>query len=147
MIDKCGEFAGALVVNCWRWVDSISLFLVVSNICNVFKCHGGVRKRTFSLFQKKMLQGSSIFSHDRPLVVRVSFTTCILGTLCLPLFGLITCVFISAVFHFEDSTGTHCQVTSVALCFYLLLQHNEYYISLSTPLILILILLIPFPGS
>lgn len=59
-----------------------------------------------------MLQGSNIFGHERPLVIRVSFTSCIVGTVCLPLFGLITCVFISSVFHFEDSTGTHCQVMS-----------------------------------
>lgn len=60
-----------------------------------------------------MLQGLNILGYERPLVIRVSFTTCILGTVCLPLFGLITCVFISSVFHFEDSTGTHCQVMSV----------------------------------
>uniref|UniRef100_A0A672GMM1 Post-GPI attachment to proteins 2 n=1 Tax=Salarias fasciatus TaxID=181472 RepID=A0A672GMM1_SALFA len=44
-----------------------------------------------------------------PLVVRVSFSACVLGTVCLPLLGLIICVFISSVFHFEDATGTHCQ--------------------------------------
>ncbi|XP_056906111.1 post-GPI attachment to proteins factor 2-like isoform X1 [Takifugu flavidus] len=55
----------------------------------------------------KMLPDSS---HERPLLVRVSFTTYILGTLSLPLFGLVACVFISSVFHFEDATGTHCQV-------------------------------------
>lgn len=48
--------------------------------------------------------------HERPLVIRVSFATCVLATVCLPLLGLITCVFISSVFHFEDATGTHCQV-------------------------------------
>ncbi|GAA6232703.1 post-GPI attachment to proteins factor 2-like [Lates japonicus] len=57
-----------------------------------------------------MLQGSNILGHERPLVIRISFTTCVLTTVCLPLLGLITCVFISSVFHFEDSTGTHCQV-------------------------------------
>lgn len=57
-----------------------------------------------------MLQGSNILGHERPLVIRISFTTCVLATVCLPLLGLITCVFISSVFHFEDSTGTHCQV-------------------------------------
>lgn len=55
----------------------------------------------------KMLPDSS---HERPLLVRVSFTTYILGTLSLPLFGLVACVVISSVFHFEDATGTHCQV-------------------------------------
>lgn len=58
-----------------------------------------------------MLQGSNILGHERPLVIRVSFATCVVATVCLPLLGLITCVFISSVFHFEDSTGTHCQVT------------------------------------
>ncbi|XP_033954036.1 LOW QUALITY PROTEIN: post-GPI attachment to proteins factor 2 [Pseudochaenichthys georgianus] len=57
-----------------------------------------------------MLQGSGILGHDRPLVIRVSFSTCVVGTVGLPLLGLITCVFISSVFHYEDSTGTHCQV-------------------------------------
>lgn len=57
-----------------------------------------------------MLQDLNIFSHEKPMLIRVSFATYILGTLFLPLFGLITCVFISFVFHFDDSTGTHCQV-------------------------------------
>ncbi|XP_029923301.1 post-GPI attachment to proteins factor 2-like [Myripristis murdjan] len=57
-----------------------------------------------------MLQGSHIFGHERPLVIRLSFTSCVWGTVSLPLLGLTTCVFISSVFHFEDSTGTHCQV-------------------------------------
>uniref|UniRef100_A0A7N8WMB7 Acyltransferase PGAP2 n=1 Tax=Mastacembelus armatus TaxID=205130 RepID=A0A7N8WMB7_9TELE len=47
---------------------------------------------------------------SRPLVIRISFTTFVLGTVSLPLLGLITSVFISSVFHYEDSTGTHCQV-------------------------------------
>ncbi|XP_020490560.2 post-GPI attachment to proteins factor 2 [Labrus bergylta] len=57
-----------------------------------------------------MLQGSSVFGYERPLLIRVSFSTCVLATVCLPLLGLITCVLISSTFHFEDSTGTHCQV-------------------------------------
>lgn len=61
-----------------------------------------------------MLQDLNIFSHEKPMLIRVSFATYILGTLFLPLFGLVTCVFISFVFHFEDSTGTHCQV----ICLY-----------------------------
>lgn len=65
---------------------------------------------TPSLLQIKMMPGSNIFGHERALVIRVSFSTCIAGTVCLPLFGLLACVFISSVFHFEDSTGTHCQV-------------------------------------
>lgn len=71
-----------------------------------------------------MLQGSNIFGHERPLVIRVSFTTCIQVTVCLPLFGLITCVFISSVFHFEDSTGTHCQVMSFFLNVFVLMAQN-----------------------
>ncbi|XP_024910694.1 post-GPI attachment to proteins factor 2-like [Cynoglossus semilaevis] len=59
-----------------------------------------------------MLQGSDTFVYERPLVVRVSFSTCVLATVFLPLLGLILCVFISSVFHFEDSTGTHCQVSN-----------------------------------
>uniref|UniRef100_A0A8C9YEZ7 Acyltransferase PGAP2 n=1 Tax=Sander lucioperca TaxID=283035 RepID=A0A8C9YEZ7_SANLU len=46
----------------------------------------------------------------RPLVIRVSFPACVVATVCLPLLGLITCVFISSIFHYEDSTSTHCQV-------------------------------------
>ncbi|XP_060929648.1 post-GPI attachment to proteins factor 2-like [Limanda limanda] len=57
-----------------------------------------------------MLQGSNIFGQERPLVIRISFPTCVATTVCLPLLGLIACVFISSVFHYEDSTGTHCQV-------------------------------------
>ncbi|XP_061733316.1 post-GPI attachment to proteins factor 2-like isoform X1 [Nerophis ophidion] len=56
----------------------------------------------------KMIPGS--YGHERPLIIRISFTTCVLGTVCLPLLGLITCVLISSVFHFDDSTGTHCHV-------------------------------------
>lgn len=44
--------------------------------------------------------------------MRLSFRSCVVGTLCLPLLGLLTCVFISSVYHFEDSTGTHCQVAN-----------------------------------
>ncbi|XP_034404602.1 post-GPI attachment to proteins factor 2-like [Cyclopterus lumpus] len=57
-----------------------------------------------------MLQASGILGHERPLVIRVSFSTFVVCTVCLPLLGLITCVFISSVFHSEDSTGTHCRV-------------------------------------
>lgn len=62
------------------------------------------------LFQTKMLQASSILGHERPLVIRVSFSTFVVCTVCLPLLGLITCIFISSVLHYEDSTGTHCRV-------------------------------------
>ncbi|XP_068614257.1 post-GPI attachment to proteins factor 2-like [Brachionichthys hirsutus] len=57
-----------------------------------------------------MLHGSNILGPERPLVMKMSFTSCVQGTVFLPLVGLITCVFISSVFHFDESTGTHCQV-------------------------------------
>ncbi|XP_036005749.1 post-GPI attachment to proteins factor 2-like [Fundulus heteroclitus] len=57
-----------------------------------------------------MIQGSNVLGYERPLVIRISFATCIVVTVCLPLLGLITCVSISSLFHFEDATGTHCQV-------------------------------------
>ncbi|KAL6115890.1 pgap2 [Pungitius sinensis] len=57
-----------------------------------------------------MLQGSSILGHERPLVIRLSFGACVAFTVCLPLIGLITCIFISSVYHYDDSTGTHCRV-------------------------------------
>lgn len=69
-----------------------------------------------------MLQDLNIFSHEKPTLIRVSFATYILGTLFLPLFGLVTCVFISFFFHFEDSIGTHCQV----ICF--IYQYMNQYI-------------------
>ncbi|KAF6724838.1 Post-GPI attachment to proteins factor 2 [Oryzias melastigma] len=57
-----------------------------------------------------MLQGSGVLLHERPLDIKVSFSACALGTVSLPLLGLIACVVISFIFHFEDATGTHCQV-------------------------------------
>ncbi|XP_034024271.1 post-GPI attachment to proteins factor 2-like isoform X2 [Thalassophryne amazonica] len=73
-----------------------------------------------------MLQGSNILGHERPMVIRLSFSTCVLATVCLPLLGLITCVFISSVFHFEDSTGTHCQVAETTLsCLSLVFSLSE----------------------
>lgn len=93
-------------------------------------CRMFLNKTSFTLFQIKMLQGSSILGHERPLVIRVSFSTCVVGTVCLPLLGLITCVFISSVFHYEDSTGTHCQVMSlfckpIQACFFFSLNAND----------------------
>ncbi|CAL8347798.1 unnamed protein product [Arctogadus glacialis] len=57
-----------------------------------------------------MLQVSPFLGYERPPAIRISFSTCVLGTVFLPLVGLTTCVLISSIFHFEDSTGTHCQV-------------------------------------
>ncbi|KAJ8256470.1 hypothetical protein COCON_G00186220 [Conger conger] len=56
-----------------------------------------------------MIQSSSSQDSDRPFV-SVRFTTFVTGTLCLPFLGLISCIFISVFFHFEDATKTHCQV-------------------------------------
>ncbi|XP_054650272.1 post-GPI attachment to proteins factor 2-like isoform X3 [Dunckerocampus dactyliophorus] len=50
------------------------------------------------------------YDHERPLVIRISFTTFVLCTVCLPLLGLIACVLISSVYHFDESTKTHCYV-------------------------------------
>ncbi|XP_013887986.1 post-GPI attachment to proteins factor 2 isoform X1 [Austrofundulus limnaeus] len=59
-----------------------------------------------------MLQGpySSLDrDRDRPLI-RLHFTSLAVATVLLPVTGFITCVFISLIYHFEDSTYTHCQV-------------------------------------
>lgn len=61
-----------------------------------------------------MLQGpySSLDrDRDRPLI-QLPFTSFAVGTVLLPLTGLIACLFISLVYHFEDSTYTHCQVSN-----------------------------------
>ncbi|XP_077579578.1 acyltransferase PGAP2-like [Stigmatopora nigra] len=58
------------------------------------------------------------------MLVRISFTACAAGTVCLPLIGLIICIVISALYHYKDSTRTHCQVenylpsisASIGLC-------------------------------
>lgn len=46
---------------------------------------------------------------DRPLF-RLPYTSFTVGTVLLPLTGLIACLFISLVYHFEDATFTHCHV-------------------------------------
>ncbi|CAB1348176.1 unnamed protein product [Coregonus sp. 'balchen'] len=56
--------------------------------------------------QSSMLQGPQVLGHDKPLI-RLSFTSCVVGTVSLPLLGVITCIFISSLFHFQDSTETH----------------------------------------
>lgn len=59
-----------------------------------------------------MLQGPySSLDRDRPLI-RLPFTSFAVGTVLLPLTGLITCIFISLLYHFEDATYTHCQVSN-----------------------------------
>ncbi|XP_047463601.1 post-GPI attachment to proteins factor 2 [Mugil cephalus] len=59
-----------------------------------------------------MLQGPySSLDRDRTLI-RLPFTSFAVGTVLLPLTGLIACLFISLIYHFEDSTYTHCQVSN-----------------------------------
>lgn len=61
----------------------------------------------------RMLQGPyGSLDRDRPLI-RLPFTSFAVGTVLLPLTGLIACLFISLVYHFEDATYTHCQVGGV----------------------------------
>lgn len=47
---------------------------------------------------------------DKPLV-RVPFTRLAVITVCLPLLGLITCIVLSLLYHYNDATYTHCQVS------------------------------------
>ncbi|XP_029957338.1 acyltransferase PGAP2 [Salarias fasciatus] len=58
-----------------------------------------------------MLQGPS-GTLDRPLV-RLPFTSFAVATVLLPLTGLLACLFISLLYHFQDATYTHCQVTNL----------------------------------
>ncbi|XP_022070695.1 post-GPI attachment to proteins factor 2 [Acanthochromis polyacanthus] len=59
-----------------------------------------------------MLQGPySSLDRDRPLI-RLPFTDFAVVTVLLPLVGFIGCLFISLMYHFEDSTYTHCQVSN-----------------------------------
>ncbi|KAG9348486.1 hypothetical protein JZ751_002222 [Albula glossodonta] len=56
-----------------------------------------------------MIQGHYALDRDRPLI-RLRFTTFAVVTVCLPLLGLTSCIFISWCLHFEDATHTHCKV-------------------------------------
>lgn len=59
-----------------------------------------------------MLQGPySSLDRDRPLI-RLRFTSFAMATVLLPLTGLIACIFISLVYHFDDATFTHCRVSN-----------------------------------
>lgn len=46
---------------------------------------------------------------DKPLI-RVPFTRLAVITVCLPLLGLIACVVLAILYHYNDATYTHCQV-------------------------------------
>ncbi|XP_068454990.1 post-GPI attachment to proteins factor 2 [Clinocottus analis] len=48
---------------------------------------------------------------DRRLI-RLRFPSLAVGTVLLPLSGLIGCLFISLLYHYEDATFTHCQVSN-----------------------------------
>uniref|UniRef100_A0A4W6DJX8 Acyltransferase PGAP2 n=1 Tax=Lates calcarifer TaxID=8187 RepID=A0A4W6DJX8_LATCA len=48
---------------------------------------------------------------DRPLI-RLPFTSFAVGTVLLPLTGLVACLFISLMYNFEDATYTHCRVSN-----------------------------------
>ncbi|XP_042155974.1 post-GPI attachment to proteins factor 2 isoform X2 [Oncorhynchus tshawytscha] len=57
-----------------------------------------------------MLQGLyGSLDRDKPLI-RLPFTDFAVGTVLLALTGLIACIVISLMFHFDESTYTHCQV-------------------------------------
>uniref|UniRef100_A0A3P9IBM9 Acyltransferase PGAP2 n=1 Tax=Oryzias latipes TaxID=8090 RepID=A0A3P9IBM9_ORYLA len=59
-----------------------------------------------------MLHGPySTVDRDRPLI-RLPFTSFIVATVLLPLTALLACLFISVLYHYEDSTYTHCQVSN-----------------------------------
>ncbi|XP_035998569.1 post-GPI attachment to proteins factor 2 [Fundulus heteroclitus] len=59
-----------------------------------------------------MLQGLlSNLDRDRPLI-RVRFTTFAVATVLLPLTGLLVCLVTSLLYHYEDATYTHCQVSN-----------------------------------
>ncbi|XP_014908982.1 post-GPI attachment to proteins factor 2 isoform X1 [Poecilia latipinna] len=62
----------------------------------------------------KMLQGllSNLDrDRDRPLI-RVQFTSFAVATVLLPLSGLLACLLTSLMYHYEESTYTHCQVSN-----------------------------------
>lgn len=46
---------------------------------------------------------------DKPLI-RVPFTRLAVITVCLPLLGLVACIVLAMLYHYNDATYTHCQV-------------------------------------
>ncbi|KAG5844703.1 hypothetical protein ANANG_G00165350 [Anguilla anguilla] len=57
----------------------------------------------------RMLQGPYGLDRDKPLF-RLPFTIFAVATVFLALGGLVSCILISLLYHFEESTATHCQV-------------------------------------
>ncbi|KAJ8275537.1 hypothetical protein COCON_G00072890 [Conger conger] len=56
-----------------------------------------------------MLQGPYGLDRDKPLF-RLPFTVFSVATVFLALGGLVSCILISLIYHFEESTATHCEV-------------------------------------
>ncbi|XP_029375877.1 acyltransferase PGAP2 [Echeneis naucrates] len=59
-----------------------------------------------------MLQGPYSSLDRDGLLIRLPLISFVWGTVLLPLIGLIICLFISLMYHFEDATYTHCQVSN-----------------------------------